>query len=76
MAEQVGGLAAARKDRDAAENIVRWINRKYDNEETNRDYRIALRIFGKHTTEGDNQPPSIDWISGQTSRSYNPSKVH
>jgi integrase len=72
MAEQVGGLAAAREDRDAAEDIVRWINKTYDNEETNRDYRVALRIFGKHTTKGDDQPPSIDWISGQTSRSYQP----
>ena len=72
IAEHVGGLAQSREDRDAAEDIVRWINRTYDNEETNRDYRIALRVFSKHTTDGDDPPESIDWISGQTSRSYEP----
>ncbi|HMB50119.1 MAG TPA: site-specific integrase, partial [Natronoarchaeum rubrum] len=50
MAEEVGGLADALDDRDAAEEIVRWIHRTYDNEETNRDYRVALRMFGKHLT--------------------------
>jgi len=72
MAEEVGGLADARDDRSTAEDLVRWINRTYDNEETNRDYRVALRIFGKHTTDGEDVPTSLDWISGQTSRSYDP----
>lgn len=72
IAEGVGGLAESREDRDTAEDIVRWINRNYDNEETNRDFRVAVRVFGKHTTKGDNPPPSLDWISSQTSRSYNP----
>ncbi|MCU4743429.1 tyrosine-type recombinase/integrase [Natronoglomus mannanivorans] len=72
MAEQVGDLASALEERDDAEGLVRWINRTYDNEETNRDYRVALRIFGKHVTEGDEPPESLSWISGQTSRSYNP----
>lgn len=72
MAEEAGGLAAALDDRDAAEDLVRWINRQYDNEETNRDYRIALRVFGKHMTDGSDAPPSIEWVSGQTSRSYDP----
>jgi len=72
MAEEAGGLADALEDRDAAEDLVRWINRTYDNEETNRDYRVALRVFGKHATDGGDAPSSIDWISGQTSRSYDP----
>ena len=72
MAEGPGGLADARTDQTAAEAIVRWINRTYDNEETNRDYRIALRVFGKRTTDGDSPPESIGWVSGQTSSSYDP----
>lgn len=72
MAEAVGGLASALDDRDQAEELVRWINREYDNEETNRDYRVALRVFGKHMTEGSEPPESIEWVSGQTSRNYDP----
>lgn len=77
MAEHPGGLADALEDRSAAERIVRWINRTYDNEETNRDYRVALRVFGKRvapeTVQGNEQPPvSIAWVSGQTSRNYDP----
>ncbi len=49
MAERLddGLLAEALEDQRAAERIVAWINRTYDNEETNRDYRSALRVFGK-----------------------------
>jgi len=81
MAEEVGGLDDALKDRDAAEDIVRWIHSTYDSEETNRDYRVALRIFGKRvaqagvdieTTDQD-IPESLAWISTKTSRSYDPS---
>jgi integrase len=72
MAEEVGDLADALDDRDRAEDLVRWINREYDNEETNRDYRIALRVFGKHLTDGSDPPESINWVSGQTSRNYDP----
>lgn len=72
MAEEVGGLADALEDRKAAEDIVRWIHRNYDNEETNRDYRGALRIFGKRTGEDDSIPESIEWIPGSTSASYQP----
>lgn len=74
MAEAVGGLADALEDRSAAEDLVRWINKTYDNEETNRDYRVALRIFGKRSdvADEDDVPDALDWISGQTSRSYDP----
>ncbi|EMA47926.1 tyrosine-type recombinase/integrase [Halococcus saccharolyticus] len=72
MAEEVGGLADTLDDRETTKRIVRWINRTYDNEETNRDYRIAIRVFGKRVTESDEPPDSIDWVSGQTSRNYDP----
>ena len=74
MAETVGGLAEALEDRDAAEEIVRWINRTYDNVETNRDFRVALRVFGRRVTDGDDDDPpeSIDWIPSGTPRNYDP----
>ena len=68
----VAALGEAVDDRDTAEDIVRCIKRTYDNEETNRDFRVALRDFGKHTTEGDDVPPALDLISSTTSRSYKP----
>jgi hypothetical protein len=52
------------------EDIVRWINRTYDNEETNRDYRVALSVFGRRTSDenGDDPPESIEWVpSGRSS---------
>jgi hypothetical protein len=78
MAEQCGGLAAALDDQDAAEEIVGWINSSYDNEETQRDYRSALRVFGKRVTEyteaGDSAvPPSLQWVPAGTSSNYDPS---
>jgi integrase len=72
MAEEVGGLAEALEEREATEKLVRWIHRTYDNEETNRDYRGSLRIFGKHATDGDEIPDSIEWVPGSTSRNYKP----
>jgi len=72
MAEEVGGLADALDDRDAAEEIVRWIHRTYDNEETNRDYRSAIRVFGKRTIRADEPPESIAWVPTGTSNSYDP----
>jgi hypothetical protein len=72
IAEEVGGLADALEDRRAAEDIVRWIHDNYDNQETNRDYRVAFRMFGKRTTDGDDLPDSISWVSAATSKDYNP----
>ncbi|MGQ3328075.1 tyrosine-type recombinase/integrase [Halorubrum sp. FL23] len=72
MAEEVGGLAEALEDRSTTEDIVRWINRTYDNENTNSDYRTALRVFGNRVTEGEGYPPGIEWIPSGTSNSYNP----
>lgn len=74
IAENVRGLNDSLSDRDATEDIVRWIHSTYDNEETNRDYRVALRVFGKRVApDDDGDPPrSIDWVSSKTSRSYDP----
>ncbi|WP_436343973.1 tyrosine-type recombinase/integrase [Natronorubrum sp. FCH18a] len=72
LAEEVGGLADALEDRDAAEEIVRYINRTYENEESNRDYRIAFRMFGERVTDGNGKPDSIDWVPSTYSSDYNP----
>lgn len=74
LAEGVGGLDDALESRDVAEELVTWINREYDNEETNRDFRVALRVFGKHLApDDDGDPPdSLDWIPSSTSSTYDP----
>lgn len=73
LAETVGGLADALEDRGAAEEIVRYINRTYSNEETNRDYRDSLRQFGKRLTNEEGMPASIEWIPSGLPRNYDPS---
>ncbi|WP_415382965.1 site-specific integrase [Halosimplex sp. TS25] len=72
MAEEVGGLADTLDEKRPTENIVRWIHDTYDNEESNRDYRVALRMYGKHVSDGDEIPDSIAWVSATTSKDYNP----
>ncbi len=76
-------LADALTDREPAEVVVSWINRTYDNEETNRDYRSALRVFGKRVvetrgfddlpTDDHGIPDALSWVPTGTSRSYDPS---
>jgi len=74
LAVEVGSLADALEDRDGTEDLIRWINRyRDDSEETNKDYRVALRMFGKRTGESDSIPTSIEWVPGTTSNSYDPS---
>jgi len=73
MSEEAGSLAAALADRGVAEEIVEWIQTTYDNEETNRDYRVALRQFGTKVGDSNGEPPaSLAWVSGDTSSSYAP----
>jgi integrase len=78
LAERVGGINAALTNRETAEEIVRWINRNYDNEETNQDYRVALKVFGRRVTDDgvrndpDEPPASLDWIPSGTSNNYDP----
>lgn len=54
--------------------MVTWINREYETEETNRDFRVALRVFGKHLAPHDDgdPPDSLDWIPSSTSSTYDP----
>lgn len=72
MAENVGNLTDTLEDRDATEDVIRWINTQYENEETNRDYRSAIRVFGKRVTRSEDPPDSIEWVPTGTSRSYDP----
>lgn len=72
LAENVGGLAASLEEREAAEEIVRYVNRTYDNPETNKDYRDALRQFGKRVTDGEELPDSIAWVPSNLPRNYDP----
>jgi len=73
-------LAEALTDRRAAESIVAWINRTFENEETNRDYRSILRVFGTRIAErrdelettADGVPAALAWISTGTSSTYDP----
>jgi len=76
-------LTDAITDRSAAESIVAWINRSWNNEETNLDYRIALRVFGKRLaktpefarleTDSHGVPASVAWVSTGYSNEYDPS---
>lgn len=77
-------VRAALESREAAEAVVRWIHDEHDPEETpetNKDFRIALRMFGKRLVESgvdvptdtDGIPESLAWIPTTTSRNYDPS---
>jgi len=72
LAEEVGGLGDALEEKAAAEDLVAWIHDNYENPETNRDYRIALRMFGEHATEGSEKPSSIEWIPSTYPSTYDP----
>ena len=72
IAQNVGGLVDALEDRDAAEDIVRWIHAEYDNPETNKDYRTSLRMFGEHSTDGEGKPVSIEWVPSGYPSNYDP----
>lgn len=71
-------LADALEDKEAAGELVEWINERYENVESNRDMRNALRLFGKllandDPTEKDaSPPPSLDWISATVPDNYDP----
>lgn len=67
-------LADVLESRDAAEDLVRWIHDRYDNEESNAGMRRVLRTFGRVMTDagenGESVPASLSWISTQTSNTY------
>lgn len=75
LAEDHGGLAAGLTDKSAAEDLARHIHATYDNEEYNRDHRLALRVFGRHVTPGDEIPDSLEWISSTYSNDYDPAPL-
>lgn len=60
------------ESKEAVREFVRWIHRNYENPETNRDYRGALRQFGEHVTDGDGKPEPITEVSATTANSYDP----
>ncbi len=73
LAKQVGGLADAVDDRDAAEDIVQWINTEQTSSpETNKDYRVAFRSIAKIVTEGDEYPNAVEWVPGGYPENYDP----
>ncbi|KDE59577.1 integrase [Halostagnicola sp. A56] len=75
LAQEVGGLADALEDRDAAENLVAWINTEKSNSaETNKDYRVTLRQFGKLASgdDVDGIPDSLEWVPGGYPSNYDP----
>lgn len=73
MAEEVGGLAEVLEDKKAAERVVKWIHStKTNSAETNKDYRDAIRNFGRHATEGDDFPESVAWIPAGYPSNYDP----
>ena len=75
LAENLDGgtLVASLEDRQVAEGVVGWINRNYENEETNRDYRSAFRVFAKRVAGEDGEcPPAVDWVPTGTSSDYDP----
>lgn len=73
ISEHAGSLDQALEERGEAEKIVRWIHANYENEETNRDYRVALRVFARRVTRGEDTPESVAWVSSRTRRTYDPS---
>lgn len=60
------------EDEDTRDSILAWINRRYENPDTNRDYRIALRMFGRHMTDGDEVPEILEDVPTTTSRNGPP----
>lgn len=67
-------LADALEDESAAKTFVGWIHRNYENEETNRDYRVALKMLGRLVSDenGTDPPASMSGVSSNTSRDYDP----
>lgn len=84
MAIHAGPLSEAIESEDRAKGIVEWINGKYDSEETNRDYRVALRMFGSILAESNGFVPDdvelsdkgiprpVAWVPATTSSTYDP----
>lgn len=69
-------IGDSKEAKEKAKKYVSWINSHYDSEETKRDHRVALRMFGGHLTPGDpeeEKPLSVEWISADLPNDYDPS---
>ena len=83
IAEETDLLAESLDSESASKQIVAWIHDAYHpdggtrgtSEETNKDYRVALKGFGRRVTSesGDDPPDSMAWISSGLPSSYDPS---
>ncbi len=68
-------IGESKQAKREAKKYVSWINVTYDSEESKRDHRVALRMFGGHITSGDpkeEKPSSVEWISADLPRDYDP----
>jgi len=73
IAKRCGGLAEAVQERDAAEDVVAWINTEQTGSaETNKDYRVAFRNIATIVTDGDDVPECADWVPGGYPANYDP----
>jgi integrase len=74
FAVEVGGLhdAIREEDREATESLVRWINREYDNPETNKRKRTALRRLAALASDGEEIPDSVAWVPSTYPSTYDP----
>lgn len=84
VAEKAGPLRPAVESEEHAKEILNWIHGKYENAETNRDYRVALRQFGKVLADTNGYVPDggelndqgiprpLAWVSSTTSSTYDP----
>jgi len=72
MSEHAGCLARALEDKAEAQDIVRWIHANYEKEYSNQAFRSVLRSFGKHVTDAEGEPDSLQWISYSTSNDHDP----
>lgn len=71
-AEEVGGLADALEEKQAAKEINSWFSSHYSNPESNKTARDSLRSFGEHATDGEGKPESIRWIPTGYPNTYDP----
>ncbi len=72
LVDMIGDTETEKKK---AKQYVSWINGNYDSEESKRDHRVALRMFGGHITRGDpedEKPYSVEWISADLPDDYDP----
>lgn len=84
MALNAGPIVEALESEPKAKDLVNWIHETYDSEETNRDYRVAIRRFGAILAETNGYvledvgisdkglPRTLAWISSTTSSTYDP----